>query len=78
MLKKCLNRHTTGLILHARKVMVKILKVMLQQCMNQELTDVQVGFRKKRQKNQRSNYQHSLDYRKSKGIPGKKHIFLFH
>ena len=30
--------------------MVKILKVMLQQCMNQELTDVQVGFRKKGRK----------------------------
>ena len=30
--------------------MVKILKVMLQQCMNQELTDVQTGFRKKGRK----------------------------
>ena len=32
----------------------------------------------KKAENQRSNYQHSLDHRKSKGIPGKKHIFLFH
>ena len=35
-----------SLISHASKVMVKILQVRLQQYMNQELLDVQAGFRK--------------------------------
>ena len=33
---------------HARKVMVKILQARLQQYMNQELLDIQAGFRKGR------------------------------
>ena len=40
------NYHTTALISHASKVMVKILQARLQQYMNWELPDVQVGFRK--------------------------------
>ena len=36
--------HNT-LILHASKMMLKILQVRLQQYMNQELPDVQAGFR---------------------------------
>ena len=36
------------LISHARKVMLKILQVSLQQYMNGELSDVQAGFRKGR------------------------------
>ena len=39
---------TTALILHASKVMLKILQARLQQYVNQELPDVQVGFRKGR------------------------------
>ena len=35
-------------ILHASKVILKILQVRLQQYMNHELTDVQTGFRKER------------------------------
>ena len=35
-------------ILHASKVMLKVLQARLQQCMNQELSDVQAGFRKGR------------------------------
>ena len=38
----------TALISHVSKVMLKILQVRLQQYMNQELPDVQVGFRKGR------------------------------
>ena len=41
---------TTGLISHAIKVMLKILQARLQQYVNQELPDVQVGFRKGREK----------------------------
>ena len=43
-----LNYHTIGLISHANKVMPKILQARLQQYMNQELPDVQAGFRKGR------------------------------
>ena len=38
----------TALISHASKIMPKILKARLQQYMNQELPDVQAGFRKDR------------------------------
>ena len=58
--KECSNYHTIALISHASKVMLKILQARLQQCMNQELPDVQAGFKKveekkKRWRNQRSN-----------------------
>ena len=46
--KECSNYHTIVLISHASKVMLKILQYRLQQCMNQELPDVQAGFRKGR------------------------------
>ena len=40
--------HTIALISHASKVMLKILQARLQQYMNRELPDVQIGFRKGR------------------------------
>ena len=40
------NYHTISLILNVSKVMFKILQARLQQYMNQELPDVQAGFRK--------------------------------
>ena len=46
--KEYLNYCTTVLVLHANKVMVKILQASLQQYMNQELPNVQAGFRKGR------------------------------
>ena len=46
--KECLNYCTVALILHASKVMLKILQARFQWYMNQELPDVQVGFRKGR------------------------------
>ena len=46
--KECSNYHTTVFISHASKVMLKIRQVRLQQYMNQELSDVQAGFRKGR------------------------------
>ena len=39
---------TVALISHASKVMLKILQARLQQYMNREIPDVQVGFRKGR------------------------------
>ena len=46
--KECSNYQTTPLISHASKIMLKILHARLQQNMNQELPDVQTGFRKRR------------------------------
>ena len=46
--KECSNCCTIVLISHASKVMLKILQVRLQQYVNHELPDVQVGFRKGR------------------------------
>ena len=46
--KECSNYCTIALISHASKVMLKILQARLQQYVNCELPDVQVGFRKGR------------------------------
>ena len=46
--KECSNYHTTALISHSSKVVLKILQARLQQCMNHGLPDVQAGFRKGR------------------------------
>ena len=72
---ECSNVCTIALISHASKVMLKILQGRLQQYVNCELPDIQAGLEKA--KDQRSNCQHPLDPRKSKGIP-EKHLLLFH
>ena len=46
--KEYSNYQTTALISHASKVMLKILQARLQQYVNQELPDIQAGFRKGR------------------------------
>ena len=46
--KECFNYYIIALISHASKVMLKILQARLQQYVNHELPDVQVGFRKVR------------------------------
>ena len=46
--KECSNYHTIVLISHTSKVMLKISQARLQQYVNQELPDVQAGFRKGR------------------------------
>ena len=46
--QECPNYCTKALISHASKVMLKILKARLQQYVNRELPDVQVGFTKGR------------------------------
>ena len=48
MTKKCSNYSTIALISYASKVMLKMLQARLQQYLNQELPDVQSGFRKGR------------------------------
>ena len=47
--KESSNYHTIAPISHASKVMLKILQARLQQYLNQELPDIQVGFRKDRE-----------------------------
>ena len=46
--KECSNYRTIALISHHSKMILKILQARLQQYMNQELPDVQAGFRKGR------------------------------
>ena len=46
--KECSNYQTIALILHASKVMLKILQGWLQKYVNQEFPDIQAGFRKGR------------------------------
>ena len=46
--KECSNYHTIALISYASKVMLNILQARIQQYMNQELPDVQAGFKKGR------------------------------
>ena len=46
--KECSNYHKIMFILHANKFVLKILQARLQQYVNQELLDVQAGFRKVR------------------------------
>ena len=46
--KECSYYHTIALISYGSKVMLKILQAKLQQCVNQEIPDVQAGFRKGR------------------------------
>ena len=55
--KECSNYCKIPLIVHASKVMLKILQTRLQQYMNWELPDVQAGFRKDRgTRNQIANF----------------------
>ena len=74
--KECSHYCTIALISHASKVMLKILQARLQQYLNQELPDVQARFLK-RQRNQRSYCQHSLDHGESEGVL-EKHLLLLH
>ena len=46
--KECPNYHTTALISHASKIMLKILQARCQHYVNHEFPDVQAGFRKGR------------------------------
>ena len=46
--EECSNYYTIALMSHSSKVMLKILQARLQQYVNHELPDVQVGFRKGR------------------------------
>ena len=70
--KECSSTFTITLISHASNILLKILQDSLQQYMNCELSDVQVGFRKGR--DQIANIHWILE---SKGIP-EKHLLLLY
>ena len=59
--RECSKYNTVALISHASKLMLKILQARLQKYVNHELPDVQAVFRKGRERNQRLNFQHTLD-----------------
>ena len=74
--KECSNYHTIALILHASKVMLKILQARLQQYVNRELPDVQAGFRKGRGiRDQIANIRWIME--KAREFQ-KKHLFLLY
>ena len=73
--KECPNYCTIALISHASKVMLKILQARLQQYLNQEISDVQAGFRKGRgTRDQIANIRWII---KQMRIP-EKHLLLLH
>jgi len=65
--------YTIALSSLASKVMLKILQSKFQKYVNGELPAGSTSWILKRQRNQRSNCQHLLDHRKSKGI-SEKHL----
>ena len=74
--KECSNYCTTALISHTSKVTLKILQARLQQYVNRELPDVQVGFRKARgTRYQIANICSII--KKNMRIP-EKHLFLLY
>ena len=73
--KECSNYRTIALISHASKVMLKILQARLQQYVNHELPDIQVGFRTDRgTRDQIANIRWII---KKARVP-KKHLLLLY
>ena len=73
--KECSNYHTIALISHASKVMLKILQANLQQYVNDELPDVEAGFRKGTgTRNQIANIRWIIE----KARVPEKQLFLFY
>ena len=71
--KECSNYCTIAIISHASKVMLKIVQARLQEYMNQELPDVQAGFRKGRGiRDQIANIRWIIE----KARVPEKHLFL--
>ena len=74
--KECSNYCTIALISHYSKVMLKILQARLQQYMNHEIPDIQVGFRKDRgTRYQIANICWIMEKGREKRVP-EKYLFL--
>ena len=74
--KECSNYCKSVLISHANKVMLKILQARFQQYVNQELPDVQAGFRQGRGTEDQMSKIHWI-VEKSKGVPEKYLLLLY-
>ena len=74
--QKYSNYCTTAVISHASKVKLKILQAGLQQYMNLEFPDI-CKLALEKAENQRSNWQHPLNHRKSKREFQKNIYFCF-
>ena len=74
--KECSNYSIIALISQATKIVLKMLQARLQQ-IHEPWTSRCSSWLYKRQRNQRANCQHLLDYRKSKRVP-EKHLFLLY
>ena len=73
--KECSNYRTIAFISHASKVMLKILQARLQQYMNRNRPNVQVGFRKGRgTRDQIANIHWIIE----KARVPEKHLLLLH
>ena len=72
--RECSNYHTT-LILHASKIMLKILQARLQQYVNQKLLDVKLDLEKAEEPEIKLST--SMDHRKRKRIL-EKHLLLLY
>ena len=72
--KECSNYCTIVLISHASKVRLKIVQARLQAYMNHDFHMFKLVL--ERQRNQRSNCQHSMDHQKSSRVPGKYLLLL--
>ena len=73
--KECSNYHTIAFISHTNKVVLKILQFRLQQYVNQELPDVQAGFRKgRRTRDQIANIHWVIE---KAGVPVKHLLLLY-
>ena len=73
--KKCSNYHTIAFISHASKVILKILQARFQQYINQELANVQAGFRKG--KGTRDQIANSRQIIKKTRVPEKYLLFFY-
>ena len=74
--KECSNYCTIAVISHTSKVMLKILQARLQQDVNHELPDVQVGFRNSRGTRDQTVNICWIIKKKSKRVP-EKHLLCF-
>ena len=75
--KEFSNYHTIELISHASKIMLNTTQARLQQYVNFELPDVQVGFRKEiGTRNQNANIHRII--KKAGELQKKKHLFLLY
>ena len=74
--QKCSNYHTTALISHTSKGMLKILQARFQQYMNRELPGVQAGFRKGRESRDQIANNCWQVLKKAREIPEKQLLLL--